>query len=100
MWDEKGPDEKILCVPLHDPFWSYIHQLSDVPQHLLKEVEHFFAVYKDLEKKKTGVEGWQDRPSALRIIREAEARFGRDQKSAEWTVPALPVLPKPTPRSR
>ena len=79
MWDEKGPDEKILCVPLHDPFWNYIKNLSDVPQHLLKEVEHFFAVYKDLEKKKTGVEGWQDRKSAIKIIHEAEDRYRRSQ---------------------
>ena len=36
MWDEKGPDEKILCVPLHDPFWNYIDALSNIPPHLLK----------------------------------------------------------------
>src|SRR5690349_970500 len=36
MWDEKGVDEKILCVPLKDPLWSHIMNLSDVPQHLLK----------------------------------------------------------------
>ena len=75
MWDEKGPDEKILCVPIADPFWNYIENLSDVPPHLLKEIEHFFTVYKDLEKKKTGVEGWQDRDSAIRIIEEAQKRY-------------------------
>jgi inorganic pyrophosphatase len=75
MWDEKGPDEKILCVPLADPLWNYIENLSDVPPHLLKEIEHFFTVYKDLEKKKTGVEGWQDRDSAIKIIEEAQKRY-------------------------
>ncbi len=75
MWDEKGLDEKILCVPVHDPLWNYIHTLSDVPPHLLKEIEHFFAVYKDLEKKKTGVEGWQDLDAALQIITEARQRY-------------------------
>jgi inorganic pyrophosphatase len=75
MWDEKGPDEKILCVPVADPLWNYIENLSDVPPHLLKEIEHFFTVYKDLEKKKTGVEGWQDRDSAIRIIEEAQKRY-------------------------
>lgn len=74
MWDEKGPDEKILCVPTHDPFWNYIEDLAAVPQHLLKEVEHFFSIYKDLEKKKTGVEGWRDRKAALQIIEEARER--------------------------
>ncbi len=75
MYDEKGPDEKILCVPVMDPLWSHIHNLSDVPPHLLKEIEHFFSIYKDLEDKKTGVEGWHDRATALEIIREAEQRF-------------------------
>lgn len=80
MWDEKGSDEKILCVPLNDPFWNYIKKLSDVPQHLLKEIAHFFEVYKDLEKKKTGVEGWQDRRSALKIIRQSRERFEKVQR--------------------
>jgi inorganic pyrophosphatase len=75
MWDEKGPDEKILCVPLQDPTWNYINHLSDVPPHLLKEMEHFFAVYKELENKKTGIEGWEDNVAAVRVIREAEKRF-------------------------
>jgi len=75
MWDEKGPDQKILCVPVMDPFWNYIQHLSDVPPHLLKEIEHFFTIYKELEKKKTGVEGWEDRKSAIRIIKESQLRF-------------------------
>lgn len=75
MWDEKGPDEKILCVPIADQMWNYIDNLSDVPPHMLKEIEHFFSIYKDLEKKKTAVEGWQDRDSAIRIIEEAQRRY-------------------------
>ncbi len=80
MWDEKGPDQKILCVPIYDPLWNHLEKLSDVPPHLLKEIEHFFTVYKDLEKKKTGVEGWADLGSALRIIDEARLRYRRHQK--------------------
>ncbi|MBI2999105.1 MAG: inorganic diphosphatase, partial [Deltaproteobacteria bacterium] len=37
--------------------WNHIKELSEVPPHLLKEIEHFFSIYKDLEKKKTRVEG-------------------------------------------
>jgi inorganic pyrophosphatase len=75
MWDEKGPDEKILCVPVSDPLWNYIESLTDVPPHLLKEIAHFFAIYKDLEEKKTGVEGWEDRDAAVKAIRESEHRY-------------------------
>ena len=75
MWDEKGPDEKILCVPVNDPMWNTIEELGQVPAHLLKEIEHFFKIYKELEKKKTGVEGWEEKVSALRVIEEARARY-------------------------
>ena len=80
MWDEKGPDEKILCVPISDPNWNYIEQLTDVPPHLLKEIEHFFRVYKELEAKKTGVEGWEDRESAIRVIKESQTRYLEQHK--------------------
>lgn len=75
MTDEKGVDEKILCVPLHDPLWNHVKSLKDVPPHLLKEIEHFFAIYKELEHKKTTVGGWDGRTAAERIIREAKKRF-------------------------
>jgi inorganic pyrophosphatase len=80
MWDEKGPDEKILCVPLYDPLWNHIDSLSDVNPHLLKEIEHFFKIYKELEEKKTGVEGWEDRESAIRIIKQSQQRYKKTAK--------------------
>ncbi len=80
MQDEKGPDEKILCVPLNDPLWNYIKDLSEVPPHLLKEIGHFFSIYKELEKKKTAVEGWDSLQAAIRIIREAQIRYRKHEK--------------------
>jgi inorganic pyrophosphatase len=80
MTDEKGKDEKILCVPVRDPLWNHIESLDDVPPHLLKEIEHFFTVYKDLEKKKVSVEGWGDREQAIQIITEAQERFKKPGK--------------------
>ncbi len=74
MRDEKGEDEKILCVPLRDPMWSHVERLDDLPQALRAEVEHFFTVYGDLEEKKVGVEGFGDREEALRVIEEARRR--------------------------
>ena len=75
MHDEKGEDEKVLCVPVRDPQWNHIHQLADVPPHLLKEIRHFFTIYKDLEA--TGpvtVSGWEERDVALSIIHECQQR--------------------------
>lgn len=75
MADEKGPDEKVICVPVSDPVWNRLTDLSDMNPHLLKEIEHFFQVYKDLEQKKVDVEGWGDVNEAHAIIDECIARF-------------------------
>ncbi len=80
MRDEKGPDEKILCVPLYDPLWNHIESLSDITPHLLKEIEHFFSIYKELEEKKIRVEGWEDRESAIRIIKQSQQRYKKTAK--------------------
>ena len=75
MADEKGPDEKVICVPISDPIWNRLEDLDDVNGHLIKEIEHFFKVYKDLEKKKVDVEGWGDLAVANRIIDECIERY-------------------------
>lgn len=80
MKDEKGQDEKILCIPLCDPLWNYVNDLSNVPPHLLKEIEHFFTVYKDLEMKIIKVEGWENKESAIKIIKEAQRRYMKNNK--------------------
>jgi inorganic pyrophosphatase len=76
MWDEKGRDEKILCVPVGDPQSSHIEELEDLGEPLRAEIEHFFAVYKDLEGKPTGTEGFGSREDAHTVIQEARHRAG------------------------
>ena len=71
MWDEKGDDAKIICAPLRDPLWSYIQSLDDIPEHNLKEIEHFFLIYKQLEHKETGSKGWGGREEALEVSAES-----------------------------
>ena len=77
MTDEKGEDEKILCVPLRDPGWSHVDDLDGIPPPLLNEIEHFFQVYKDLEEEHVVTEGFEDRASALGVIAEARDRAER-----------------------
>jgi inorganic pyrophosphatase len=74
MRDEKGPDEKILCVPFRDPTWSFVRDLGDLHAQLLAEIEHFFAVYKDLEDKPVETDGFGDRSDAVAVIAEGRAR--------------------------
>ena len=81
MRDEKGPDEKIVCVPLRDPLWSHVRELEDLQAAVRAEIEHFFTVYGDLEEKKVGTEGFADREEAWRMIEEARER-ARDADAA------------------
>ncbi|MCL4160917.1 UNVERIFIED_CONTAM: hypothetical protein GTU68_012118 [Idotea baltica] len=75
MHDEKGQDEKILSVPLYDPLWNHIRCLEQVAPHLLNEIEHFFSIYKDLEKKKTTIDGWFEADKAEEIVQECHERY-------------------------
>ena len=74
MADEKGPDEKLLCVPLRDPSWSRISDIHDVPSELRNEIEHFFQVYKDLEGKETQTAGFGNRAEAEAVLLRAGQR--------------------------
>jgi inorganic pyrophosphatase len=76
MADEKGPDEKILCVPLRDPMWSHVQDLDDLRPELRNEIEHFFQVYKDLETAKVSTKGFGGAEEARTVIGQARARAG------------------------
>ena len=75
MEDEKGVDDKVLCVPCHDPTWNKLEVLDDLPTQLRDEIAHFFSIYKDLEQKKVKVDGWYPREEALAEIEASRARF-------------------------
>jgi inorganic pyrophosphatase len=74
MEDEKGPDDKLICVPLNDPSWSAISDIHDVPAPLRNEIEHFFQVYKDLEGKLTVTRGYGNRADAEEVLARAGQR--------------------------
>ena len=81
MADEKGDDEKVICVPLRDPLWSEISDIEDVPSQLRNEIEHFFQVYKDLEDKWTETWGYGDRVDAEGVVTDARQRASAAQAS-------------------
>ena len=75
MRDEMGADDKVLCVPATDPRMTYLHDIEDVPAYDRLEIQHFFAVYKELEPGKS-VEGfnWADREAAEAEIEDCRRR--------------------------
>jgi inorganic pyrophosphatase len=72
MHDEMGEDDKIACVPTHDPGWNQAETLDDIPVQLQREITHFFSVYKQLEDKEVEVGGWRSREEALEVIAEGK----------------------------
>ena len=70
MHDEKGVDEKILAVPVADPRFDGITDISHLQSHWLTEISHFFDTYKLLEGKETKVEGWEGAGKARGILRK------------------------------
>lgn len=81
MEDQDKPDDKILAVAARDPLYADIHSLQDVPAHYLREVEHFFSVYKDLEGKRVKPIGWEPRDEALRRIEHARKLYADHRAS-------------------
>jgi inorganic pyrophosphatase len=79
MEDDKGVDDKVLCVPLTDPGWNKMEKLEDLSDQLRDEIAHFFSIYKDLEQKKVRVDGWYSREDAVEEIHAARERF-REQR--------------------
>ncbi|BAC92168.1 inorganic pyrophosphatase [Gloeobacter violaceus PCC 7421] len=75
MIDSGEGDEKILCVPVKDPRYAGVKDLSDIAQHRLDEIAEFFATYKRLEKKVTEITGWQGVEVAQQLVDKAIAAY-------------------------
>ncbi len=77
MEDGGDKDEKIIALPYGDPVYNGYKELSDIPEHVVKEMAHFFSVYKALEGKKTLIEGVRDRKAAEEIIAACIEKYNK-----------------------
>ncbi|RYF01684.1 MAG: inorganic diphosphatase [Oxalobacteraceae bacterium] len=83
MTDEAGGDSKILAVPVEKllPLYSNLQKVEDVPELTLRQIQHFFEHYKDLEKGKwVKVEGWEGPESAKQEILDGVAAFNKSKQ--------------------
>ncbi|OZG74911.1 inorganic pyrophosphatase [Hahella sp. CCB-MM4] len=80
MTDEAGEDYKLLAVPHSKltPLYSKVQEPSDLPELLIKQIEHFFENYKDLEPGKwVKVEGWAGSDEARKAIMDSVAAYNK-----------------------
>jgi inorganic pyrophosphatase len=77
MLDRGEVDNKILAVPSGDPHQLEYFDIADIPGHLLREIEHFFSIYKDLEGGRVEIAGWQKSEAAVREIADSMERYTR-----------------------
>jgi inorganic pyrophosphatase len=77
MKDRGLNDFKILGVPNTDPLFAEYRDLNDVPGHFLREVEHFFATYKQLEGIHIEPQGWDNAVAATNEVRASVERYLR-----------------------
>lgn len=82
MIDEAGGDEKVIVVPVSKISKRYdnVHEMSDLSESQVNQIEHFFLHYKDLEPGKWArTQGWGDQAEAMRMIEEAIARAAAEE---------------------
>ena len=70
MVDDGDNDDKVIAVPTQDPRWSAVHDKSDINAHTLKEIEHFFSTYKQLQNKSVEINGIEDAAAAKAALQE------------------------------
>ena len=80
MLDQGVPDEKILAVGRGNPRYKDVWNYSEIYPHMLREVTHFFSIYKDLEGKRVEIKGWRDASAARAKVLECHKNFNEAKK--------------------
>ncbi|MCC6198941.1 inorganic diphosphatase [Candidatus Nomurabacteria bacterium] len=75
MVDDGESDAKVIAVPEKDPRFDAIKDLSDINPHTMKEIEHFFHTYKQLQKKEVRIDGVGDAESSKEIVMKSQTLY-------------------------
>ena len=81
MIDGGEADDKIIGVPIDDPRWDEVRDLSDINKHTIKEMQHFYESYKKLQKgEHVEVTGFKNADAAREVFKKGrklyEEKFG------------------------
>lgn len=83
MIDSSERDQKVLAVPMRNPRYEQIHTIDQVFPHVRREIEHFFTIYKELEGKRTEMEGWGGPKEARKAILESRQAYLESKEAPE-----------------
>lgn len=84
MVDNDEADDKIIAVHAGDPRFDRYRDISDVPEHVMAEIKHFFETYKQLQEKKVKVLSIQNAAVARKLVMRGidiyNKKFGKKAK--------------------
>ena len=81
--DTSGPDAKVVCGAVNDPTYGQARSFEDLDPAYRGEIEHFFAVFKDLEPGSgTSVGEWSGPDDARHIVEDARRRAEAEDEGA------------------
>ena len=81
MRDRNEMDEKIIAIPFGDPQYNGYKDISELPAHILQELEHFLSVYKQLENKKVEILSTGGSQDAKDCIKKCMVEFEKYVKN-------------------
>jgi inorganic pyrophosphatase len=80
MIDGGEADEKVIAVAVGDPRYAGVMDIADANQHTLKEIVHFFATYKQIQKKEVTVGNFEGHAVALAAYERAQKLYNDSKK--------------------
>jgi len=80
MIDGGERDDKVVAVPVDDPRFDHIQDMSDINPHFIKEMTHFFETYKKVQEKEVEVGKWSGKDAAMEAFEKSCTMYKADQK--------------------
>lgn len=80
MTDDKGGDDKIVAVCVDDPAFAHYHEITEIPPHVMRELDRFFRDYKQLEGKRSEVGELYGKAEAHAVIQRAREAYDRGER--------------------
>ena len=80
MTDGGDRDDKVIAVPVDDPRFEEINDLSDLNKHFIKEATHFFETYKKVQNKEVSVGQWHGKEVAMQAFEKSRKMYEESKK--------------------